>query len=675
MQNWVGKLTAVGLAGALLATGADRGQAQMPAPSADWTGKTVPASIFAEFPVIRQPRLSPDGKWIATIIRAGGGQKLAIMPVHSTDGKIEIIASSNEAASDKQDDRLVQNYHWIDPDHLIISFSSRENLGGGWFDNVRYLSYNRITKKSTAIGWDLAFGPTEELWSSHSGPPHMLLQRLPYNAHDTSDNISYELIRNPEVIDVDLDTGKYTVVMKQNAAVQDWTADSDGVVRMGSSRDAETGKVTVLYRPSADQPLKVVYSAVPDRYAQQPLPSVFLSGSDKAYATSRTEGYEALYEYDLKTMKLGPKVFGMPGYDIGGPVLTFDRKALLGVNYTSDRDHWTYFDPRMKDIQAALEKMFGAGNVLIATADAARETVIFRVAQMGQAETWYTFDTKMGVVGRFAYGNEELKDSMLNPVSVVHYPASDGKQIEAILTMPRHKTGQKNLPLVILPHGGPWARDDADWDPYGWAQAIAEQGYVVIQPNYRGSTGYGAAWEKASEHAWGYRMQDDLNDAIPWLAGQGIADPKRVCIFGWSYGGYAASRAAQRDGAKYRCAISGAGVHDLVAMQRYDRDYLGAYGAKTYMGSAGIDPVDVSPGLHPEQYSIPILIIQGAKDQRVPPSQSRDLVARLKKAGKIEGKDFVYLEQPLNTHNLLREADRMQVLTETIKFLQQHNPA
>ena len=643
-------------------------------PNAEWADKTVPPSVFAQFSMIRQPRLSPDGKWIATGIRLSGEQKLAILPVHPGDAKIDIIATSGEAASDKQNDRQVASYHWVDSDHLLIAFSSRDNLGSGWFDNVRYLSYNRVTRKSTSIGWDLAFGPTRELWSSRTGKPHMLLQRLPYDV-DRDNEASYELIRNPEVIDVDLDTGKYTVVMRQNSAVQSWTADADGVVRMGESRDPDTGRMTVLYRASADQPLHVIYDAVPDRYAEQAFPDYFLAGGTKAYAMSRADGYQALYEYDLTAMKVGRKVFGMPGYDIEGPAMMPDRSGLLGVNYISDRNRWVYFDPRMKEIQSSLENIFGAGNVLIATADAARETIMFRVARTGQAETWYTFDTKTGGVGRFAYGNETLKDALLNPVSVVRYPASDGKSIEAILTMPRHRAGEKNLPLIVLPHGGPWARDEADWDPYGWAQALAEQGYVVIQPNYRGSTGYGSDWEKASEKAWGYRMQDDLNDTIPFLAKQGIIDAKRVCMMGWSYGGYAASRAAERDGDKYRCAISGAGVHDLVAMKAYDKNYLGAYGAKTYMGSAGANLVDVSPGLHPEKYSIPILIIQGARDIRVPPAQSRDLVARLKKVGKVEGKDFVYIEQPLNTHNLLREQDRMQVLTETLKFLKEHNPA
>lgn len=145
-------------------------------------------------------------------------------------------------------------------------------------------------------------------------------------------------------------------------------------------------------------------------------------------------------------------------------------------------------------------------------------------------------------------------------------------------------------------------------------------------------------------------------------------------MMGWSYGGYAASRAAQRDGSKYRCAISGAGVHDLPAMVTYDKDYLGEYGAKTGLGAAGKLEA-VSPGLHPKDYSTPILIIHGEHDQRVPVSQSRNLVSRLRSAGKVEGRDFEYVEIPRETHNLLLESSRLKVLEAVKAFLDKHNPA
>lgn len=648
--------------------------AQGPAASTEWASANVPIEEFAKFPMLSQPRLSPNGKWIAAKFNAGGEQRLAIRSIDKADGKLEFLASDAAFGVDKQGDRRVFGYSWVDDDHLLIAFGTRESFAGEWFDNVRYASYNRATKTTVPLWDDKAFGSTNLLWQSRTGKPHVLIERRVIDGGGKM-GLDTERAGNPEVIDVDLDTGKYKIVMAKNPEVSSWIADEDGVVRIGSSSDRDTGKVEVMYRDNGSQAMRVVYKGVPDRYTGVELPDMFLTGGKKAYSLSRTDGFMALYEYDLTTMKLGKKVYGVPGYDIDSASLTPDGTGLSSVTVTKGRTERIYFDSRLKEIQGVLDESFGAGNVLIATADEKREIIMFRVAALGQAETWYIFNTITGSLQPFAFANDRLKNAKLNPVSVVRYPTTDGKQIEAVLTMPRHRIGQKNLPLIILPHGGPWARDDADWDAYGWAQSLAEMGYVVIQPNYRGSTGYGRDWEKSSERSWGYRMQDDLNDAIPWLAGQGIVDAKRVCMFGWSYGGYAASRAAERDGDKYRCAISGAGVHDLPAMIRYDKNYLGSYGAKAFLGSASGDLIDASPGLHPEKYSIPILIVQGAKDIRVPPSQSRDLVARLKKVGKVEGKDFFYLEQPLNTHNLLREADRIQLMQEVKKFLDRFNPA
>lgn len=635
-------------------------------PATDWEGKTVPIELFGQFPMVAGATLSPDGSWIASKIRAKGQQVLAILAVGQPGVAPQIVARDSDLSGDKIGQRQIISYRWLNNDLLLIGISSRDNLGGDWFDNVRYASFNRTTRKILPLGWDKAFAGTSLLWASRDGAPRILLERInPENGT--------ELLGKPEVVEIDAVTGRESIVMRANPVVAGWTADEAGVVRMGTSFSGDTGRMTVIYRADTKSPMKMIFNEVMGLNARPQVPEVMLKDG-KAYTVSAKDGFEALYEFDLTTMKVGNKVYGVDGYDIGGPIVARDGTGINGVGFTTGRGHQVFFNPRLKEIQSVLEEPFGKDNVEIISTDAAQNRILFQASVPGQPPATYLFETASGATGRLAWYNDQLKNAVLNPVTTVRYPASDGKSIEAVLTMPRHRAGQKNLPLIVLPHGGPWARDDADWDVYGWAQALAEYGYVVIQPNYRGSTGYGSAWTAASQKAWGYRMQDDLNDAVTWLAAQGTVDPKRVCMMGWSYGGYAASRAAQRDGAKYRCAISGAGVHDLPAMVRYDKNYLGTFRAKQALGSAG-DLADVSPGLHPNDYSTPILIVHGAKDIRVPVSQSRDLVARLKAAGKVEGRDFVYVEQPLNTHNLLREEDRIQLLQEVKKFLDQHNPA
>ena len=166
-------------------------------------------------------------------------------------------------------------------------------------------------------------------------------------------------------------------------------------------------------------------------------------------------------------------------------------------------------------------------------------------------------------------------------------------------------------------------------------------------------------------------MQDDLNDSLAFLAKEGIADPRRAAMVGASYGGYAAMRAAQRDGAFYRCAVSFAGVSDLQALLRYDGRVLNTGRSSDWLRKQAPNLREVSPIHHPEQFSIPILLVHGKKDQRVPEKQSRELAEKLRKAGK----EVRYVEQPLGDHHFSREADRLQFLAELEAFLKQHNPA
>lgn len=622
----------------------------------------LPLEVFARLPETEGPQINTDGTALAMKVRANGEQVLAVVPLDQPNVPPMVIARDGEF--DRTDDYRTVSWRWIDEDNLLIWLVSRQNVYGQPADLRRLVAFNRDTKQLTRLGWNDALGDSGSvIWTSRSGPPKVLISRLAWR-QDT------ERLGNPEVIEVEVETGRQRLVERPRRGVASWYADGEGNVRLGTSFDATNGRLQALYRAGGSGNFRTIIRERLERYAEPPVPQIFLSG-ERAIAVSRHEGYSAAYEIDLQTMEFGRKLFGADGYDIAGIGSNPEDNALERVSVIRDRPEHHWFDQRMRDLQQVIDESWGAGNATIVSTDRLRQNIVVRVAKPNQAGAFYLFNTETGSVRFIGWVNGDLKDMELNPVRTIRYRASDGASISAVLTLPRLRD-HRNLPLIVLPHGGPWARDHESWDI--WAQPLAELGYAVVQPNFRGSSGFGLDWEAASDGNWGLRMQDDLNDAVTHLAAEGIADPRRVCMFGWSYGGYAASRAAQRDGDKYRCAISGAGVHDLPDMVAYDREYLGRYGSQ-YIGSAAARLADVSPSRFAEQFSAPILIVHGARDDRVPVAQSRDLVRRLRDAGKVEGRDFVYVEQPRNTHHLPLEEDRLQLLEETRKFLARHNPA
>ena len=622
----------------------------------------LPIAVFARLPETERPRINTDGTALAARIRADGESALAIIPLDDPNPRPMVIARDGEF--DQREDVRTTDWQWIDPDNLLIWIASRTDLDGTPVDATRVIAYNRRTRQTTRLGWEGTFlYGSRVLWMSRSGPPRILLARL-------ATGRGFERLGNEEVIEVDVTTGRHRVIMPPRRGVTNWYADSEGNLRLGTSVDRDSGRLQALYSPGGRDNFRTIIKERVPRYSQSHVPLIFLPG-ERALVLSRDNGFTRVHEIDLRTMDLGRQVFGMDGYDVEAVDESPEGAALERVAVIRDRLEHHWFNPRMRDIQSVLDETFGAGNATITSYDRARQNIVVHVGAPNQAGGYYLYQTETGNVRHIGWRNTALRDMELNPVRTIRYRTGDGQTIAAVLTLPRLRE-QRNLALIVLPHGGPWSRDLESWDM--WAQPLAELGYAVIQPNYRGSSGYGQAWEAMSDGNWGMRMQDDLNDAVDHLVQQGIADRGRVCMMGWSYGGYAASRAAQRDGSRYRCAISGAGVHDLPDMVARDRTYLGRYGSQ-YIGSAASRLADVSPARFARQYSTPILIVHGARDQRVPVSQSRNLVDRLRDAGKVEGRDFVYLEQRRNTHNLPREEDRLEFLEAVQRFLAQHNPA
>jgi dipeptidyl aminopeptidase/acylaminoacyl peptidase len=289
---------------------------------------------------------------------------------------------------------------------------------------------------------------------------------------------------------------------------------------------------------------------------------------------------------------------------------------------------------------------------------------------IGDAGTWWIVDIKTGDAEPIGY-SYPIAPADVGAVSVVQYKAGDGLDLNGILTLPAGLE-PKNLPVVIFPHGGPTARDYADFD--FWAQAVASRGYAVFQPNFRGSAGFGDAFQKAGRGEWGRKMQTDVSDGLAELARRGIADPKRACIMGASYGGYSALAGVTVQQGLYRCAVAVAGIGDLLEM--YKTEVTGSGGDRTLIRAlrdeigSGRDMKEVSPIRFVNRADAPILLIHGKDDIVVKYSQSVEMAEALREAGKPV--EFVTLAG--EDHWLSRGATRLQMLQAIIAFIERHNP-
>lgn len=614
------------------------------------------AEAFAATPFMDDPELSPNGQYLAARMASQGRQYLMIISMYG-DPTVHARVSLSDGKVD------VDWWRWVNDDWLLIGVSATTQFEGEDVRAQRVLSLNRTTGTMNRLAWDVsAQNGANVIWVANDGTPRMLLgiQR----------SIYVGLSFWTEVIDVDVSTGKFKTVVKPRVGVMSYYADGAGAVRLGYGYDDATRTGRLLYRPEGSGLFKVIDRANYRRDQSINFPSTFLPQADRALTISDDEdGFSSLYELDLSTMARGKKLFGLKGYDIDGTIENRAGNGIDGIYVTEDAPRVEWLDPGLRDTQALIDKAVGSAKARIVSWNADRTQLVVKVGGADQAGAYYLYNRAQGgKMQRFAYVDETLKMRKLSPVSTISYKARDGVEIRGILTLPKGKAA-KGLPLILLPHGGPEARDSEGYD--WWVQFLAWRGYAVFQPNYRGSTGFGTKFLKLGNGEWGLKMQDDLNDAVTSLAQAGTIDPKRVCIAGASYGGYAALRAAQRDGSLYRCAISYAGVSDLAGMRRYDGQFLNGGGAADGWRESAPDFASVSPLRNPSSFGSPVLIMHGKLDLRVPVAQSRQMAEKLKAAGK----DYRYVEQPLGDHHFSRAEDRLQFLQETEAFLAKYNPS
>ena len=629
-------------------------------------GGTIAPAEFVKKANMRNPLLSPDGRYLAYLAGANGKEMLVVLDLNDLSKPARPILQAEEAR--ESGDRSLGGFRWIGNDSIVMTIQSREDLGGGIGDFGRLVAYNVSSGKLVQQAWRGAGGnATRILYIDHAKGEY-LLER-------TSTNGSTERWGVPEVVRVAVATGEFAMVQRTNPIVQGWFADADGVVRGGYNSDRDNGKFQMLYRSNAKQAFRTVFHEADKTFTGgPPVPELIIPGTDTAYVVSRKDGFKKVYKVDMNTLTFSEPVYATPGFDVQGVLTDFDDRQLLGYRVFDGEMKIVYTDARHREIQGFLDELFGKGEARIIDTDRTADRLIVYAGGRAKGGGYYLYDTKTAKIDLLNWTRSAIKDAPLNPVKAEWITASDGTRLQVIVTTPRHRTG-KALPVVIMPHGGPFGALSASNQLEPWNQPLAEAGYVVIQPNYRGSGGYGKKFEQMGREPGGYgvRMQDDLTDVLNHYAKTGLVDAKRACVMGWSYGGYAAARGAQRDPGLWKCAIAGAGVYDMPLMNKWDALNLGKFNSGFQATSD--NPEAISPARNTTGKWAPLLIVAPERDARIPMEQSKTLVGNLKRSGKVEGTDFRYIVQPKGTHNLPYDDVHIQWIDEALAWLTRFNPA
>ncbi|HSQ94986.1 MAG TPA: S9 family peptidase [Croceibacterium sp.] len=460
---------------------------------------------------------------------------------------------------------------------------------------------------------------------------------------------------------------KTVLAPKENAI--DYISDGYGNVRlMQTQHTDELGEATLtssfFYRPKSGGGWKPLSTLVTTRGQIRGFNPVTVdSQADVAYGFDTNNGYNSLFKMSLDGSGKETLVLGSNVADIDSVIEIGRSQRLVGASYVTEKRHVEYLDPELKTLSAKLAKALGLDNeVSIIDSSADEQKLLILAGTDTQPGKFYVYDKGTSQLGLLLPARPELEGMQFGQMKPITYPAADGTKIPAYLTLPPGSDG-KNLPAIVLPHGGPDARDVWGFD---WlVQYFAVRGFAVLQPEYRGSSGYGNDWFKGNAfHSWKAAI-DDINDAGRWLEKSGVAAPGKIAIFGWSYGGYAALESAVVDPDLFKAVVAVAPVTDLDALRAehlgYDYKYVDAQiGNGPYIAEA-------SPARHADRFKVPVLLVHGDTDTNVGVRESRLMNDRLKAAGK----QVRYIEFKGLTHQLDDASARAQMLVAAEKTIRQ----
>jgi len=626
--------------------------------------QAAPLEAYGRLPAINMVDVAPDGSALALIVTVNDESMIVIKSVTGP-----VLASA------KIGFRKVRSVQWADGDHVVIEVSNTAVIEGVSYlrENYQGISLNVRTGQLVQL-------PTKALDTvvnviagriqpAHDGKKPVLLTPLWSTEAGNMQAKSSHL----DLFKIDLDSGQATVVQMGDSDTRNYLANADGKVLAKSSykENQSEDNATWAMQLRKGGGWQTVFSTT--EAAETP----------SLWGTSPDGQSVIIDTWDKDTSLWRPTLVGLadgksggfigPARDLG-PVIGPDG-VVLGFYYQDNFVEYDFIEPRLKALWPPFRAAFKGQSVSLTSWTPDFKKLILYVEGENSAGAYYMADTSTKRVDPIGVAYPKIGPADIAVARKIRYPAGDGLEIDAILTAPKGRE-EKNLPLIVLPHGGPEAYDTTAFD--WWAQALASRGYAVLQPNFRGSTNRGHAFKAAGYGEWGRKMQTDLSDGVAFLAKQGVIDPKRVCIFGGSYGGYAALAGVTLQQGVYRCAISLAGPSDLPGrlhdeiLRAGEQSALIRYRKRFYGVTGERDPKlrEISPAAHANTVEAPILLIHGKDDTVVPYSESQKMASALKAAGKPY--EFVTLDG--EDHWLSRSQTRLQMLTAAVAFLEKNNP-
>ncbi|MBA3848362.1 MAG: hypothetical protein C0502_00005 [Opitutus sp.] len=611
----------------------------------------LPLETFFADPQSSQVQLSPDGRYVALLAPANNRMQLVI---------VDRKAGKRQRLTDMKEESVV-SVRWIKHSRLIFRQQVKGQESFGTYainadgSNLRVLQQATVREGERVANRDdrRGFSVIDDL---PNDPDHILV------------NVTRGFSGLGDVFRLNINNEKRTLVLQNFGKVRDWVTDNNGVVRIAIEQDENAPDASIKYRPDAKSEWKEIARAPFDAPGWRP---VAFDGDNKTLiiisdVDRKTRG---LFAYDIEAGRIVRTLVDDPIYDASADLIySQKRHKVIGVRYDAEKPMTVWLDPKFKDIQAALDAALpGTLNTISSFTD---DEAVFIVTASSDRDpgSFYLFDAKDSSLQLLARRHPQIDPEQMAEMRPIQFKARDGMQLYGYLTIPAGRD-PKNLPMIVNPHGGPYGPRDS-WRFNPELQFLANRGYMILQVNFRGSGGYGGAYEAAGYRQWGLAMQDDLTDGVKWAIDQGYADPKRVAIYGASYGGYAALAGLVYTPELYVCGVNYVGATDIERLGLMLRFNNVTKPMQAFMSRRWLHPLkdakqirDTSPINFVQNIRVPLLMAYGEYDPRVTIDHGVVLEDALKKYGKTyknivignEGHGFNKFENRLVFY---REMDR-----------------